>query len=713
MTTLNDEYKIGINIDVNGESIDMFSQLNDLIDKLTYNFSDLTDRISSFNDELSTTSNLFRLINSSIIDFGEGASKSLDAAALNVNRLNAAMAQTVGISRAMQIGEGGAVFSDRHKGSFSERIGHHLLRDSLGPTGGIIARALAPEVVIPVAITAGLAKSGFEAAATWQAQIQSLKGSGFIAEKGFGESFVQQSITAAKTENIPGISRLDYLTAIQESAAVTRNSKQALLLAPILAKMTLSNQLLYSTQDRKFTPTDELNLARFAEMIVHGNTAEKITRGLNLVQQFYGTEQGKIKSYDILGLAKRDAAGIAEMSRAGLFELVPLVQKVGGSQLGSELRTMQSQLMRGQNFRTGKKALARLEDLGVFNKNKQANDLNLLQKNPAEWVNKFLIPQFSKHGITTDAQIQQELRKDFGGKIPDLLYLLFTNRAQELESLKTGQRAFTTGQAWTASQKLNEAAIKRASAAWTSFSVAMGQLTSPVIVGGLNALTIVLDRLTKILNFFNEEGLSKFEKSSATSFSKTHPSMYKGLHEWINGGFASWVNNKFHSGGTGLLFRNENSKNYDAANAVSKSVSHGVENLPNLYKNALKNQNMLFRNMNSKNYVNGNMNGNVGPSVALHLKSIKSHSENLKKIVGPIDNLLFRNENSKNYVRTNTGAHDKKIEAHVYLDGEEITNNSIKHINKKANYPLSTGNSVLDNYAFINPSLNTINGGSY
>jgi len=499
---ISNQYDIGINLLVDPKALETFTKFSRQVTSLTPKMENLTSIFLKFNDTLKETSDLMGSMTVGMNDFAMRASTSF----------------------AMATREARAFNREAHGGFFGH-AGRHLGSDvgrDLGTAGrlgmGGLAAAVDPLGTAAFAAVAGTAYLGvksFKAGETLQAS------EGALSASGFGKAFVDKAVRDALNERIKGVSTNDYLTAVREAAAVTRDPTQSLLLAPTLAKMTVANRLLYSGEGANFSAADQLNLLRFGEIYVHGNTAKKLSEGLDLVQKIYGTEQGKIASYDLFGLARRDAAGISVMSQQGLFELVPLIQKIKGSQLGSELRTASSQFLRGQNFKTGKKAIERLMSLGVMNKEHKIMDSDLWQRSPADWVNQFLIPQYAKHGITSESAIAKEMRADFGGKIPDLLYLLYTNRAQEMESWKTGQKAFNLNQAYSVAQKLNAGAVQGASAAWTSFTAHLSILTSPTIVSGLNLLTNGLQKLINVVDWFNKH--PGFTKAITAPFKSYNP----------------------------------------------------------------------------------------------------------------------------------------------------------------------------------------------
>lgn len=584
MPSIEDFYKIGIKLNVEGNSFSKFFEINDVVKKLNRNILNLTRRFEAFNRIFLGTDIYFE-------NFSQSANMAAAKFAL-LNKEASNFSNTMASSERKSFGHGG-------------RLRHHLGREGAregfgGFGGGILASSMAPEVLIPLAGAAFLGKESFQSGNEWQQSVLALKASGFSASKG-GSTFVKDAIKAALNEKIAGVSSIQYLEATREAAAITRTPSQALLLAPWLAKQTLTNKLMFSAVGRSFTGTDQMNLVRGAELMAHSNDAKAILSKLNIIQQIYGTEQGKVKSYDLFGLSRRDAGGVAELSLKGFFGLVPLIQKIGGSQLGSELRTTQSQLMRGQNFRTGKAALLRLQAAGIFGSDDRAKNLTLLQQDPSAWVNTFLIPQLQKHGIRGSASIQRFMRTNFGGKIPDLLYLLYTNWAQEKESYLTGTHAYNISQSFAGSQKLNAAAVKRLSAAWSNFMVSISNFSSPAIVKGLNAVSDVLNTLTKRINEFT--GFYGKFKSEIRGYSHSHPEVGNYLTHGLAGtDFFKSVKNFFHhSGQQQAHVINVHIDGKKVASVASKHISNSANNPPNtsyIFNNSL---NQVFPGMSAGN----------------------------------------------------------------------------------------------------------------
>lgn len=479
---INDQYTIGINLDVKGSSVEMLSKFNTQIDKLTKRFSQLTSNLNKFNKSLGVTGDLFERVSNFVSMFTDKTTSSFAMATAEVRRFNRAMNESSG--------GGGAGRRSR----IGEELGGHFGGMAAGGIGGIFGRALSPEIAIPAMAGGFVLKSGFGAVSNMQqAQMQ-------LANLGWGQSFVTQASNAAMVQSLPGISPLEYMQAIGQAAAVSRTPQQTMGLAPFIAKMDFANKLAYSGQGHTWSAADARNLAQFGEIYSHSFQASKIAAGMSVGEQLYTTETGKIPSYYIRDLARRYAVGISQISPLGLFQLLPILQTLGGSQTGSALATLQSQLSKGQNFKTGKKAMKFLESIGVMDAKGKMQDQELFYKNPDQWITQFFAGQLRAHGIKSESAMASAVSVAFTQRVARLIMVAIQNTAKSQQAGIEGMRALGTQGAYGTTLGTNPGQMAQVSAAWDKFSIAFGRLANPLILIALNSLTGLLNTLANILS---------------------------------------------------------------------------------------------------------------------------------------------------------------------------------------------------------------------
>lgn len=477
---IENNYTMGINIDVNEASLDLLAKFNDQITSLSRRFTTLTKNLTAFNSQLNVTADLFERVSGFVSAFTDSTAASFAMATAEVRRFNSAL--------------GSSSSRGASHGSFSGRASHHIGREVGGAGGGLISTLMEPEIFIPAAIAYGMGKSSFTAATNMQ------QAEAVLRSTGWGNQFVSNAYNASMTQSIGGISPLAYMNAVAQGAAIGRTPQDALALAPAIASQNFSNKILYSANGHQFSEADERNIAQFAEFYTHSHVASKIIPGLNLAQKIYGTEAGKIPSYYLRDFSRRYALGVSNISSQGLFELVPLMQIMGGSQLGAALSAAQVQFSKGANFKTGKKATEFLQRMGIVDANGHLSpsEMKLYQQNPAEFYDTFVAEQYAKHGITSAGAIQSANALAFSGLSAKVATIAMLNIEKSRQSAIEGRKAFGLSGSHAAALQTNAGQVESLSAAWEKFSLALSRITNPILILALNNLTHILNGIADV-----------------------------------------------------------------------------------------------------------------------------------------------------------------------------------------------------------------------
>jgi len=509
---LNDEYKIGINIQVNKSSLEIMTQFNKLVSELTAKFNTLTESLAKFNTDLAETNGIFSRLDAFMTTFGTSAVKNISMATKEVETLNRAMTETGALTAGGTIGGG----RGGKRGGFGEEAARHLGRESFGTMGALISRVMAPEIMIPAMAVGFLGKSSFDTAK----RIQGLEARINVA--GYGTGLGQQVYQQAMQSNLKGVSPEVYLESYSDALTITKNAKQASLMAPAIAQMVTANKILYQG---RFSNHDMQLLLRATEIKTGGApTAARLLPTLNDIEKMYTMEGGGLRSQDVVGFMQRFASFAPEMSEQSFFALLPLMQSLRGSSVGSTLRMGASQLLRGQNFKTGKQAVERLERMGIMTKERTASDPELLQQNPVMWLNKVVLPAYQKAGIKGQPAILRELMKDFTGTLPNVFGQIVENEQKIINTLAQSKVAMGFGSAYNLSMQTLGGQQQGLGASWQKFAAALSKITSPLITAGIGALTGVLEALAAVLNFIAGGPLANLLNKGA---SKINPAWLK------------------------------------------------------------------------------------------------------------------------------------------------------------------------------------------
>lgn len=345
-----------------------------------------------------------------------------------------------------------------------------------------------------------LGKSAFEHyGAFQQAQAQ-------FAAQGFGSQATNQASYMATHTNIRGVSSLDLMSAISDATTATRDPAKGMQLAPTIAKMIFANKALYSMQGQNFTRQNEMQLIKFAELKAGGTDPTKIGSALNLVEKGITSEAGRLKSLDLYTFSKQYGASLSMLSDTGLAALFPLIQSMGGNRAATGLQTLLTSMDKGQNLKTGKKAVAELERIGVYGKNgRLKTQYNAeLHSDPIAFINDVLLKHIYDAGITSDAGVASEVNKlltQTAGRV--VMQTREQNpriaASRRLLPYAAGIDAATAGVLNT--QKGSTGAL---SASFDTLMITIGKLGNPSAMKGMSALTTLLDYINSILTKFSD-----------------------------------------------------------------------------------------------------------------------------------------------------------------------------------------------------------------
>lgn len=544
-----DPYLIGINLEVTGDANEKFQAMIDKVMQLNEKLLRLTDSFKIFNATLTDTSVLLKTLNTSFDGFAAKAATSFRVLTSEAKLFNREM-------------EGNEVLSHL-SGHFGKELGVG------GKAGmGMLAGLGFGEgtLVTGGAVALGyMGYKGFEAQANYQRMLAQLKA------QGLGAPFEMAANRAAMGENLPGISHVAYLQAIGEGAAVTRNSAQALALAPILAKMTFADKIAFAREGRRFTPNDAQMLLKSAELMSSNMKTSSIKASLNRVQKVFSMEGGNLRPEDVLGFARRAASVVPHLSFQGLLALVPPIQDLHGNTVGSTLRVFESTMLRGQNFRTGKVAREELMRLGITNKAGIANDIPLLESDPDKWFNDVVLKQFKAHGITSQSAIQAMIFKLFSGTIPNLMMQMITDREKIIRARKLGGQAFGPERAFKEALSLPSGQIGQMSAAWTNLAQAFGKLSSPVVIAGINMLTDAFTRLTQFITYVT--GRIHANEKKGYSLNQVFNAVSEGNSQLFSGFTPGFIKSN-----TGTNMVQVHAVHNLDGKAIAKSVTHHQNN---------------------------------------------------------------------------------------------------------------------------------------
>lgn len=366
--------------------------------------------------------------------------------------------------------------------------------------GGIAAGAgiiTNPYVLAGVGITGGLTK-GFRESASYESDLLRIQGQGFSAAD------VKKANDFAMKNSFPGISNKSMLNAVVDAAMATGSMSMATQLAPTLAKISFANKANFHGE---FSALEENKLIRFAEMR-GGSNPKAIINALNLGEQAYYATGGRMKPSELINFQTMAQSAGYSLTDAGFLKLAPIMQELGGFRSGTGLQTAFNRVVAGIGLvnkhnvtQAGKEGIR----VGLLSNKGTLSTENALalESNPVDFFRNVVLPAYRSHGITSENQMTKENQIIFGrtgGRLFDAINKSL-DKLERMLPLHTG--AFGAEDAYLKGLNVPSGKVLALSESFNNFALALGKLTSPTILSGLDILTGFFNKLASLINFIN------------------------------------------------------------------------------------------------------------------------------------------------------------------------------------------------------------------
>lgn len=283
----------------------------------------------------------------------------------------------------------------------------HRIRETAGRVRGVGIRAgvgaVAGGAFIGSTITAGSALQ----AETTRLKLLGASGEDKLRAIEFGRAL--KNFGTSQTENVELIrDALAVFGQLSESKAVT----------PLMSKLFFANRALYGTSQEEAEAQFQ-NMLRVIDVRGGTNSVGAYQDQAEHIQRAITASGNRVTSTDWREVVQRGGLAAKGLTNDALFyQLLPLVQEMGGSQVGTALASSYQNLYQGK---TTKRAAQNLEKYGLigdtskvkYDKTGQTAQLNpgallgadIFRRSQFDWVTQVLLPQLKKKGITDGKQI--------------------------------------------------------------------------------------------------------------------------------------------------------------------------------------------------------------------------------------------------------------------------------------------------------------------
>ena len=375
--------------------------------------------------------------------------------------------------------------------------------DKLRTTAGHVAAAGIGATVTGAAVGAPIVKGLQEAKhyQTEQARVTAL---------GLGPKVSADAEKYARSMKTYGTSHAENLELVRDSMSVFGDLPHAQMVAPMLAKMKFANKAFYGEEaggenERKF-----MDMLKVVE--VRGGTASsaKFHEQANMVQKVISATGGRVGPTEWLNLIKTGGIAAKGMDEKSFYyELEPLVQELGGFGVGNGLMSSYNNLYQG---RTSKRAAMNLDKLGLIgdhtkvkhDKVGQTAQLDpgallgsdLFKKSQFEWMEKVLLPQLAKHGITDKSKVLDTIGSLFTNrKAGDLMANMYLQRQQIHKNQKLNEGAYDVDQLEPLGRKQAAGKEMETLAKLADLKLTMGEKILPLYSRAIESVTAALEGL--------------------------------------------------------------------------------------------------------------------------------------------------------------------------------------------------------------------------
>lgn len=362
--------------------------------------------------------------------------------------------------------------------------------------------------------------------------------SGFESKKEYTQAGLQLSASGLNDSQLgearslsfhgpKGTSPTEMLKVYNATFMASRDWKEAKILAPELAKAEFGIKAAFG---KEMTQAQMNDLMKFAEMR-SGSDMSRLIPELNLGVKLMSASGFSMKPNQLSAFMRRATSAASGISIEGMAALEPIMQELTGTSTGTGLQTGWQMIFTGAGTLNQKKRVAHLTKMKMMEAtyDNQGRPLSttfrrdlkdLYLNNPVEFTKK-VNSIYKAHGIK-ESMYGETYGLDFPNTTSRLLNLINKNLGKSDKELELFKKQLGTNALYKAGFDTEEGSSMRFSAASKRLSLAFGTLTSPGVIGGMNAISTFMEKLASLINLFNSKGFSN-QMGNISMLSKKQP----------------------------------------------------------------------------------------------------------------------------------------------------------------------------------------------
>lgn len=335
-----------------------------------------------------------------------------------------------------------------------------------------------------------------------------------IAALGLKGDETQQIIAYANNLKAYGVSKNEKMALALDASTAFADAHEATMVLPTLADMKFANRGMFGDEQGAENERKFMDLLKVIEARGGLKSKEEFVSQADMVQRVITATGGRVDSTQWLDFVKR--GGIAAKglsSEAMYYQMEPIVQILSGASAGVGLRGAYQNLYQG---RTTKRAAQNLEKFGLIgdkskvkhDKTGQTSSLDpgallgsdLFRTNQFEWMEKVLLPQLAKKGITDEKQIVDAIGSIFSNTSASGLFSqMFLMRDQIHKNAKLNAGADGISKLKERAQATLGGQELEAEARFHDALLSSGEALRPTYIKLLNTVTPLLEGFTRFV----------------------------------------------------------------------------------------------------------------------------------------------------------------------------------------------------------------------
>ncbi|MEN3968654.1 phage tail tape measure protein [Acinetobacter sp. BWR-L5] len=308
-----------------------------------------------------------------------------------------------------------------------------------------------------------------------------------IGALGLGKDATKEATQYARAMKTFGTSTLDNMGLMLDGVTAFADVHHAKMVAPTLAKMKFGNEAMFGAEQGAENERLFMDMLKVIELRNGLKSEAAFNKQANIIQQVVTATGGRVQAPEWLNAIKTGGIAVKGLTdEAFYYKMEPIVQELGGHRYGTAAMSAYQNIYQG---RTTKRAANNMERLGLIAdpsklKHDKAGQISFLdvgaikgadlfKKDQFAWMEKVLLPELAKKGITERGQIHDAIGSIFTNRTASSLFsTMYDQReqihknaklnagAENIDQLSDRAKNTTTGKEIEAKAKLHDAYLK-------------------------------------------------------------------------------------------------------------------------------------------------------------------------------------------------------------------------------------------------------------